>query len=90
MTEENYGDFQNVIRRILMIEKTDEREIITDDERMKRKFMEKRRLLQKAKEKERAKSQDDKNSISIADMVSAVCAYGMGYNLTNIWDLTIY
>ena len=59
---------------------------------MKKKFLEKRKKLKEAKEKQRlkAKERNKGNEIGIPDMISSLCIYNVGYNLTNVWDLTIY
>lgn len=94
LTRNNFSNFQKIIRQINGDDDfdEDEREIITDNLRMKKKFLEKRKKLKEAKEKQRlkAKEQNKGNEIGIPDMISSLCIYNVGYNLTNVWDLTIY
>lgn len=90
LDEANFPDFQHILNLILGNTQEIEREIISENEKMKRKFLEKRKMLQRAKEKERLRDSGKEKGLDLADMVSAVCTYGVGYNYTNVWDLTIY
>ena len=46
--------------------------------------------LAKAKAKAEKAAKERDKGISFSDIVSSLCAYGIGYTLFNIWDLTIY
>lgn len=90
-TKENFSEFQKIIRKINFIPDDEEfPEIISDNEVMKKKFEEKRKLLMETKRKERKKTAKSENSVGFGEVVSSLCGYNMGYNLINIWDLTIY
>ena len=92
LNQSNFYEFQKIICTINMMEEEEDDEIITDNLEMKKKFEEARKKLKLAKAKakaEKAAKERDKG-ISFSDIVSSLCAYGIGYTLFNIWDLTIY
>lgn len=90
LNQNNFPDFQNIIRIINMSEEEEEDEIITDNLEMKKKFEEARKKLKLAKAKAKAEKGNQKNGISLSEVVSSLCAYGIGYTLFNVWELTIY
>ena len=94
LTRENFSDFQKIIRLLncadLDEDEEEEREIITDNLKMKKKFLEKRKKLKEAKAKEKLKNQQKGEKIDAAGVISALCVYNSGYNMMNVWDLTIY
>ena len=91
LTTKNFSEFQSIVRLLNMSEEEDD-EIITDDLEMKRKFEEARKKLKLAKAKARAEqaAKHRGKEITLPDIVSSLCAYGVGYTLFNVWDLTIY
>lgn len=90
-TQEIFNEFQNIVKEI-NFEKGDEEfpEIISDNEEMVKKFEEKRQLLIETKRKERKKAMSKEEGITLGEVISCLCAFGIGYNMLNIWDLTIY
>lgn len=90
LDQTNFSQFQNIIRLINMDLEEEDDEIITDDLEMKEKFEKARRKLKLAKAKEKAKKAENGQQISVLEIISSLCAFGIGYNLFNIWDLTIY
>ena len=92
LTESNFSDFQSIIRALNMMEKEEDDEIVTDNLEMKKKFEEARKRLKLAKAKERAEKSAKNNGkeIEFADIVSSLCAYGVGYTIFNVRDLTLY
>ena len=69
------------------IPKSDNREIV---ERFKQKFIKARLKLREAKKREREKNSQKGDGITLPDIISSLCAYGIGYTMLNVWDLTIY
>lgn len=91
ISRDRFNEFQNIIRQINMnYDEDDEREIITDNLKMKQKFMEKRKLLRKTKEREKQRDQDNGKTLTLGQIISGLCTYDSGYNMTNVWNLTIY
>lgn len=92
LNKTNFPEFQSIIRLLNMSEEEEDDEIITDDLEMKKKFEEARKKLKLAKAKARAEqaAKHRGKEITLPDIVSSLCAYGVGYTLFNVWDLTIY
>lgn len=88
---EDFSEFQNIIRKINCdYDEIFEREIITDDLKRKEKFMNARKLLRQAKEKEKKRQLESDSVLTLEDIISGLCVYNAGYNLYNVWDLTLY
>lgn len=91
LNDENFPQFQSIIRAINFTKEEEDHEINSDDKKMVEKFKEARKKLKLAKAKERLKkTSSQENEISFSDMISSICCAGLGYTLFNIWDLTIY
>lgn len=90
-SKETFEEFQQIIRLINGYEslEDEEPEIQTDNLAMKKKFEEKRKLLKEAKEREREK-QSAEDGMTLAEIISNICIFPSSYNMTNIWNLTIY
>lgn len=91
LNEDNFNSFQEVI---LMINKMndveEEREINSPNEKMKQKFIQARLKLREAKRRQREKDSSKGDGITLPDIISSLCVYGIGYTMLNVWDLTIY
>lgn len=92
LNQENFSEFQSIIRLINFSEEEEDDEIVTDNLEMKKKFEEARKKLKLAKAKAKAEqaAKNKGKGIELPDIISSLCAYGMGYTLFNVWDLTIY
>ncbi|CRH60014.1 Uncharacterised protein [Chlamydia trachomatis] len=73
-----------------MYDVEEEREIISPNEKLKQKFIKARLKLREAKKREREKNSQKGDGITLPDIISSLCAYGIGYTMLNVWDLTIY
>lgn len=84
-----FEDFQHIIRLINCweVQEKEEPEIQTDNLEMKKKFEEKRRLLKEAKKREK---EVEGEGLTLEQIISYVCAFPASYNMTNVWNLTIY
>ena len=91
LDESNFNEFQEVILMInKMYDVEEEREIISPNEKLKQKFIKARLKLREAKKREREKNSQKGDGITLPDIISSLCAYGIGYTMLNVWDLTIY
>lgn len=91
LNQANFNEFQEILLMInRMYDVEDEREIHAPDGPMKQKFIQSRLKLREAKKKAAEKRGQDGDGITLPDIISAVCAYGIGYTMFNVWDLTIY
>lgn len=91
LNENNFNEFQEallMINKIYDIE--EEREINSPNEVLKQKFIKARLKLREAKRRQREKDSQKGDGITLPDIISALCAYGIGYTMFNVWDLTIY
>lgn len=82
ITRENYSAVIEGIFKLNNIVFENEEEIIFKDESTRELYMK----MQKAKAQGKLKSGSE---VTIADIISVVSCYSNGYNLTNIWLLTI-
>lgn len=81
--KDNFSDFQNIIRAQNKMTQVDP---IPENESEKAKyFREKRELRDAIKRK-----QESKNAPSLVDLMSALCAYGIGITPLNIKDISLY
>lgn len=89
LDKSNFSEFQSVILAINKIEDDpDEREINSPNERLKQRFI--RARLKKKQYKMRKKASENEDTIQFDQIITSLCAYGIGYTLFNVWDLTIY
>lgn len=81
----NFEDFQNILRiqnRLEIKEKPPE-----DEDPMARKFRLKREMLAAAKKKINSNKED---STEFKDLISSLCAYGIGITPFNVGNLSLY
>ena len=93
LNADNFHQFQALIKSINFTQPAPDREFHADksDAKFVKIFEEARKKLRLAKERERRKQAIQKGSTTnFPDIVSSLCAYGVGYTLFNVWDLTIY
>lgn len=91
LNEQNFNEFQEAILMInKMYDVEEEREINSPNEALKQKFIKARLKLREAKRRQREKDSQKGDGITLPDIVSALCSYGIGYTMFNVWDLTIY
>lgn len=80
----NYADIVSLILNLNCLNFEDSEEIIFQDEASKKLY----EKIQKAKKEGKLKS--DSKDFLLSNLISSVAAYGNGYTLNNLWDLTIY
>lgn len=91
LDEKNFNEFQEAILIInKMYDVEEEREINSPNEELKQKFIKARLKLREAKRRQREKDSQKGDGITLPDIISALCTYGIGYTIFNVWDLTIY
>lgn len=91
LNENNFNEFQESILIInKMYDVEEEREIKSPNEELKQKFIKARLKLREAKRRQREKDSQKGDGITLPDIISALCTYGIGYTIFNVWDLTIY
>ena len=91
LNESNFNEFQEALLMInKMYDVEDEREIISPNEKLRQKFIQARLKLREAKRLEREKNAKKGDGITLPDIISSLCVYGIGYTMLNVWDLTIY
>lgn len=92
LTEENFYNFQKILKKMYFLE-IDEKEIVIEDEdsvavkKLKQKMKENRKKVAKAKMKQKQQSGDD---IQFSDLIGSVAVSGCGLNILTIWDITYY
>ena len=92
ITEENFYDFQRVIKRMFFIEADEEEIIINPDDppsvrNLKLQMRENRKKLQKAKAKQ---AEREKTDLKFSDLLGSLTINDCGLNIANIWDITYY
>ena len=92
MVEENYTDFQHLLRRMYFIEQEGEDIQISKNDapaivRLKKKMLENRKKLRQAKA---AKSGNGKDSMQLSDLIASMTLDNCNLNMANIWDITYY
>ena len=91
LNESNFNEFQETILAInKMFDVEDEREINSPNEAMRQKFLKARMKLREAKKRAKEKDSQKGDGITLPDIISSLCAFGIGYTMFNVWDLTIY
>lgn len=83
--EEGFNELANVLRAFnkMRIKQPPPK----NETPMQRRFREKRELRERTKEKQAQKSEDN---IRFLDLMSSLCTMGIGINVSNIKDLTIF
>lgn len=92
LNEENFYDFQRIIKRVCFLEQAGEEIIIypTDDpitKRMKMKLRERQEKLRRAKAREAAKNNSD---MKFSDLIGSLTINNCNLNIENIWGITYY
>ena len=91
LDENNFNDFQETLLLINKMDDVEEERVINSpNERLKQKFIKARLKLREAKRLQREKDAQKGNGITLPDIISSLCVYGIGYDIFNVWDLTIY
>lgn len=90
--EEKFHDFQHVLKRMYFIEQEGEEIIINknDDPRvvaMKKKMLENREKLRRAKAKKAAR---EKSDLKFSDLIGSITINNCGLNMENIGNITYY
>lgn len=92
MLENNFYDFQNVLRHMYFLEQEGEEVIINPDDSpsviaLKRKMMENREKVRRAKAKQAAR---EGNDLKFSDLIGSITINNCGLNMDNIWNITYY
>lgn len=92
MTEVQFYDFQQLLRRMYFLEVEGEEIIIYPDDspivkRMKQKMRENREKVKRAKAK---KAQQEGSDMKLSDLIGSITINDCGLNMVNIWDITYY
>ena len=92
LTEDNFYDFQRIIRRAFFLEVEGEEIVINKDDdsevaALKMKMRENREKLRKAKAK---KAQREHSDLKLSDLIGSMTINNCGLNMVNIWDMTYY
>ena len=92
MVEENYGDFQHLLRRMYFLEQEGEDIQINKDDtpaivRLKKQMLKNREKLRQAKA---AKSAGKKGDMQFSDLIASMTLDNCNLNMANIWDITYY
>ena len=92
MSEEQFYDFQQLLRRMYFMEMEGEEIIIYPDDlpqvkRMKQKLREGREKVRRAKAK---KSQQEGSDMKLSDLIGSMTINDCGLNIINVWDVTYY
>lgn len=86
--ETNYEDICDAIQTISRVKKTHIEKNLKFGSEKARSIYEK---CKAAKEKfEKSKKHGDEKSLSYSNMAAAIAAKSYGYNMFNVWDLTVY
>lgn len=92
LTEENFYDFQRILKRMYFIEQEGEEIIINADDspavrRIKEKMRENREKLRRAKAN---KARQENSDLKFSDLIGSLTIDNCGLNMQNIWDITYY
>ena len=68
----------------------EDRVINSPNERLKQKFIKARLTFREARRLQRERDAQKGNGITLPDISFSLCVYGIGYDIFNVWDLTIY
>ena len=93
LNEENFYDFQRILRRMYFLEVEGEEIIIYKDDspsvkRLKEKMRANREKVRRAKAKQNAK--EGKSDLKFSDLIGSMTINDCGLNIINIWDMTYY
>ena len=92
LNEEKFYDFQRLLRRMFFLEQEGEEIIINPDDPpatvlLKRKMIENREKVRRAKAKQAAR---EKNDLKFSDLIGSITINNCGLNMDNIWNITYY
>lgn len=92
LDEEKFYDFQRLLRRMFFLEQEGEEIIINPDDPpatvlLKRKMIENREKVRRAKAKQAAR---EKNDLKFSDLIGSITINNCGLNMDNIWNITYY
>lgn len=92
LNEEKFYDFQRLLRRMYFLEQEGEEIIINPDDdpltiSLKRKMLENREKVRRAKAKQAAR---EKNDLKFSDLIGSITINNCGLNMDNIWNITYY
>lgn len=92
LTEENFYDFQRLIRRMYFIEQDEEEIIINADDppavrQLKEQMRANREKVRRAKAKEQERNKSD---LKFSDLIGSITINHCNLNMINIWDITYY
>ena len=92
MNEENFYDFQRILRRMYFLEQEGEDIIIYENDsiavrNMKIQMRKNRERVRKAKARQAAR---EKTDLSFSDLIGSITINNCGLNMENIWNITYY
>ena len=92
LTEEHFSDLQMILRRMFFIEQEGDEIIINPDDnpatvRLKKKMIENREKVRRAKAKKAAR---EKNDLKLSDLIGSLTINNCGLNMEKIWNITYY
>jgi len=92
LTEENFHDFQRLLRKMYFIGVDEEEIIINKDDnpatrRIKMQMRANREKVRKANAKKRTQ---EKSDLQFSDLLGSITINNCGLNMANIWDITYY
>ena len=92
MIEDKFYEFQQVLKRMYFLEVEGEEIIINPDDdphivMLKRKMIENREKVRRAKAKQAEK---EKNDLKFSDLIGSLTINNCGLNMDNIWNITYY
>ena len=90
--EENYADFQHLLRRMYFLEQEGEDIQINKNDnpaivRLKKQMLENREKVRRAKA---AKAAREKTDMQLSDLIGSMTLNNCNLNMVNIWDITYY
>ena len=92
LTEENFYDFQRILRRMYFLETEGDEIIIYDDDPLptKRLKMQMRANREKVRKAKAAKAKQEGSDLKFSDLIGSMTINDCGLNMVNIWDITYY
>ena len=92
VTEKNFYDFQQILRRMYFLEVEGEEIVINPTDspaviQLKKQMQANREKVRKAKAKEAARKHND---LKFSDLIGSITINNCGLNMKNIWNITYY
>lgn len=90
ITRDNFKDVSSVILQRCAVNNDEEEnydDMVFRDERTRRKWI---KQHEGAKQRKLAKEKQNGAMYDVGNIISAVCAQGIGITMLNVWDLTVY